>query len=91
MNRELLCKDCKHSEASWLERVTKTTFAFKCTLPESWNEEEFSPVTGVTRPGYFTGCNVMRSSFNKACGAEALAWEPRNFKRDMFKYIKHQA
>jgi hypothetical protein len=86
MNKELLCKDCKYSSADWLSRLLGTAYNFKCTVKESWEAEEFSPVTGVTRPGFFQNCGVMRAT--RICGPSALLWEPAKDK-NLFLRIKH--
>lgn len=78
-NKELKCKDCKNADASWFTRLTRASHFFKCTIPESWNEEKYDPVFGKTTPGYNSSCNVMRGSFS-ACGPDAKKWTPRNTK-----------
>ena len=87
MNKELLCKDCKYSKADWLSRLLGTAYNFKCTVKESWQPEEFSMVTGVTTPGYFQTCGVIRS-IPRICGPNALLWEPAKDK-NLFLRIKH--
>ena len=86
INRELLCKDCVHGHATWFDRLTKSAWGFKCHHPLSWVPEEFSPVTGVTKPGYWNGCGSMRVM---KCGPGAKHWEPRDTKRDLFLRVKH--
>jgi hypothetical protein len=72
-NKDLLCKDCKNVQASFMSRLTNFTYGFKCTLPESWNKPEFDPVVGETKEGYFHTAGLMRSTY-EACGPDAKKW-----------------
>ena len=78
-NKELKCKDCKHASGSLAARLLRESYFFKCTIPESWNEEKYDPVFGKTTPGFNSSCNVMRGSFS-VCGPDAKKWTPRNTK-----------
>ena len=85
-NKDLLCKDCKNVEASFMARLTKFVYGFKCTIPESWNEPKFDPVVGETKEGYFDTAAVMRSTY-EACGPDAKKWVPSSTKK-VFLYLK---
>jgi len=85
MNKELLCIDCKHNRASWLDRFVKNQLAFECEL--DWVEPRFNPVIGVEKKGYYHSCSATRID-DKICGPDAKAWTPRE-KNDLFKLIKH--
>ena len=85
-NKDLLCKDCKNVQASFMSRLTNFTYGFKCTLPESWNEPEFDPVVGVIKEGYFHTAGLMRSTY-EACGPDAKKWVPSSTKK-VFLYLK---
>ena len=78
-NKDLKCKDCIHAKGTFMDRLLRNTYAFKCTITESWNEEKYDPVFGKTTPGYFTTCSAMRKKFS-ACGPEGKHWSPRNSK-----------
>lgn len=36
----VLCKDCKHSNAGWIARLTKQQYLFKCHLPSNYRHPE---------------------------------------------------
>ena len=80
-NKDLLCKDCKHVKASFMSRLTKFGYGFKCTIPESWNPPQYDPVLGVTKEGFFHIAGVMRGKFQEACGPEAKKWVPTSTKK----------
>ncbi len=86
-NKELLCKDCKHSRADWLARLIKASRQFSCTLPESWIPPDYDPVIGLTKEGYFQSAVTMRSPWNKTCGAAATKWLPRK-KKHLFLMLR---
>ena len=86
VNRELLCKDCVHSEAGWMARLMSTGHYFTCKHPDSWIPDEFDPVTGKTTPARWKSCGSMRVT---RCGGEAKFWAPSNPKKHMFLRIQH--
>jgi len=88
MSNTVLCKDCKHSKASWFNRMINNQYAFTCTHPNAWYEPPEDRVTGSTKPGYFQSCTSMRGGLNDDCQKEGKLWAPRN-KKDLFTLIKH--
>jgi len=87
-NRDLKCKDCKNAKGSFFARLTRANYAFSCTIPEAWKEEEYDPVFGKVTPGYFKSCSVMRLAHN-VCGFDAKRWVPRDTKM-VFLALKNQ-
>jgi hypothetical protein len=85
-NKDLLCKDCKNVEASFMTRLTKFTHGFKCTIDEAWVKPEYDPVTGETREGFFHTGRVMRGRY-EVCGPDAKRWVPSSTKK-VFLYLK---
>jgi hypothetical protein len=75
---EVLCKDCKHSKANLLDRLLQSSYAFKCTIEESWNAPKPDRVTGNSSTGYYDSCAVMR--VGNACGPDAKRWVPKDSK-----------
>jgi hypothetical protein len=88
MSDIVLCKDCKHSQANWFNRMIDNQHAFKCVHPDSWQIPRENRVTGKNPPGYFQSCSAMRVGLSDTCGQEGKLWAPRH-KRDLFKYINH--
>lgn len=78
-NKQLKCKDCKNANGSFWSRITKTSYMFRCNIPEAWVEEKYDPVFGKTTPGYYHTCGVMRGKY-EACGPEGKKWVPRSTK-----------
>jgi hypothetical protein len=75
---EVLCKDCKHAKAKLLDRLLQSSYAFKCTIEESWNAPKPDRVTGNSSTGYYDSCAVMR--VGNACGPDAKRWVPKDSK-----------
>ena len=88
MSEKILCKDCKHSRASWFNRMIDNHHLFDCVHPASWYQPKEDAVVGKTQKGYFQSCSRMRSALGDECGPSGKLWEPSN-KTDLFKYIKH--
>ena len=85
-DRNFKCCDCKHSQASFMNRLLKLSAGFKCTLPESKIKEKYDPVTGTTTPGFYQYCSTVR--LDNLCGPKANAWEPRNKKHLFLMFQK---
>ena len=85
-NKDLLCKDCKNVEASFMSRLTNFTYGFKCTLTEAWVKPEYDPVIGETKEGYFHTARLMRGTY-EVCGPDAKKWVPSSTKK-VFLYLK---
>lgn len=85
-DRELLCKDCRHSYRPWTNRLFFIEI-YQCRLPENRGADEYDPVTGKTHTGDFSSCRVARIHTN-ICGPEGRRWEPRNTYKHMFTMLK---
>lgn len=75
---EVLCKDCKYAKAKLWDQLMQASYAFKCTIDESWHEPKPNLVTGQTSTGYYESCSVMRVM--EACGPDAKRWVPKDSK-----------
>jgi hypothetical protein len=86
MNKELLCKDCAHAILpAWHRRLL---FGIDGTLcSKDYVQPKFNPVTGKSRPGYYTFAGATRMD-TRICGPEAISWMPRK-KEDLFKLIRN--
>jgi hypothetical protein len=85
-NKNLLCKDCKNVEASFMSRLTNFSYGFKCTIDEAWVKPEYDPVIGETREGFHHTARVMRGTY-EACGPDAKKWVPNDTKK-VFLYFQ---
>ena len=79
-NKKYICKDCVHSKADWLTKITKQSSGFQCTLLESYIPGSYDPVTGITSPSSFNNCSTMRAAYNEVCGPDAKKWKPKSTK-----------
>lgn len=85
-NRELLCKDCKHSYRSWTNKLLFIDI-YQCHLPGNRRPDEYDPVTGKIKTGDYFSCSISRMN-SDICGPQAIQWVPRNVKRDLFLLLK---
>jgi len=85
-NRELLCKDCRHSYRPWINKILLLNI-YQCRLPGNKHPDEYDPVTGKTTPGDYNSCGVSRLS-TSICGPQAMHWVPRDSRQHLFTVLK---
>jgi len=87
-DRTFKCSDCKHSKASFMDRLLRNSHGFRCTLPESMIQARYDPVNGSSTPSFYQFCSSMR--IDNMCGPKAKAWEPRH-KKHLFLMFQKEA
>lgn len=80
------CKNCCNNQASWFVRNFGNSVFWSCGIEGNYEPEEFNPVDGKTRGGYYKSCSTARGKYGP-CGPEARLWTPRN-KKDIFVFLK---
>jgi hypothetical protein len=85
-NRELLCKDCRHSHRPWTNRILFVKI-YHCRHPENLDNAEFNPVTGEMEGGGYSSCRSARLS-SGICGPSARHWTPKNSRQHLFTVLK---
>lgn len=83
---KILCKDCKNSKASFMDRLIKNQYGYRCMLPEAFYTPSPDKTLGLDRPGYFESCNVARAD-PRICGPDAKNWVPRDT-TNVFTFLK---
>lgn len=85
---KLLCKDCKFSKASLIDKLLRNTYNYVCTHPDSWYTPKPDYVLGRSRPAYFTSCKTQRM-WGERCGTDANNWHPKDTSK-VFIYLRHK-
>lgn len=87
---DYLCKDCKHSMVSTIEKILSfgrpASYGYKCKLAFTDAHLEYDAVTGPKKiSAKYDYCSVARID-NRKCGKDAKLWEPKH-KKDLFKFL----
>ena len=91
--QEFLCKDCKHSFRKISEfPIWGSGSEYRCRKAFKEKSVEDNPVTGPKKKdAYFERCAMARGSWSDAvCGKEGKLWEPKNTRKHLLLWMKHE-